>query len=256
MNKRIWALSGLIGVIGAILPAVIAPTSANAAGYAETIFVDSRNPNPVQTVGTLQAGTPYTVTASGTYNLGFGNSVGDAECSTLPPDSTFQSQRYIALDPAGDVGDLYVAGANVAWTPSRPDAFGCNSANHVYTYTYVPTTTGKLSLRIHERDAGGYTDNTGALKVVVSEARTLVESLTVPADSRDGATSGVILNPAKSYQLEISGEYVWNDTVPPSKADAECVRIGTQGTPLDGSGAPVVTSPGIPDFFGAAQTPT
>lgn len=253
MKKRIWAYSSLLALFGTGLVTVVNPPSASAAPYQETVFVDSRNANPVTTTAVLQAGTPYSVTVSGTYNIGFDNSTADAECATLPPDSTYQSKRFVAFDPAGDIGDLYVAGAAVDWKPTKADAFGCNSANHTYTTTYTPTTSGKLSLRVHDTPGGGHNDNTGALRVVVADARTLVEAVSVPSNMRDGVTTTAILDPAKSYQIEISGEYIWNTQVPPSKADAECVRIGTKDTPLQPAG--IVSSPGIPDFFGA-MTPT
>jgi hypothetical protein len=241
VRRRLFSLSVIAGLVASGLVFAIAPFSAKAASFNETIFIDSRNPNPVQTVGTLTAGTPYTVTASGTFSLGFDNSVGDAECSTLPPDPTFQPSRFAALEPTGDIGDLYVNLNPVQWVPSVPDAFGCNSTTHVYSYIYTPAATGKLKLGLHELDAGGYTDNTGALKVVITEAKTMLENLTIPSNSRAGVVSSTVLDPTKTYLLEVKGTYIWNNQLPPGTADAECTQFAG--------------GPGIADFFGAT-TPT
>lgn len=251
MRRRLLSLSVIAGLVASGLVFAIAPFSAKAAAFNETIFIDSRNPNPVQTVGTLIAGTPYTLTASGTYNLGFDNSVADVECATLPPDPTFQPSRFAALEPTGDIGDVYVNGQPIQWTPAVPDAFGCNSTTHVYTYTFVPSTSAKLKLGVHEMDAGGYTDNTGAAKVVITEAKTVLERMSIPSTSRTGVTSSTIVDPTKTYTLEVSGTYKWANgtTTPagagpalPSVADAECTFFAS--------------APGIADFFGAVQTPT
>jgi hypothetical protein len=253
--KRLAALAALVAMVLSGLVFVISPFAADASGFKETIFVDSRNPNPVQTVGTLTAGTPYTLTVSGTYNMGFNNSIADAECASFPPDPTFQPSRYSALEPTGDIGDLYVNNGPVQWTPTVPDAFGCNSTTHVYTYTYTPAVNGKLKLGVHELDAGGHTDNTGALKVVITEAKTVLERFTIPADNRNGITSSTVVSPTKTYMLEVKGTYVWNKGNLPGgvntpgqtgagllTADAECTYFGQ--------------TPGVQNFFGTVQTPT
>src|SRR5207302_3354733 len=116
----------------------------------------------------LTAGTSYLFTVSGTYryfgdNPNFHDAQADAECTNLPPDTTFQRNRWAAADPQGDYADLYVAGNNVDWQAHSPDPFGCDP-NHTYTYVYNATSTGPVHFTVHEDGPTAlYSDNYGLL---------------------------------------------------------------------------------------------
>src|SRR5438094_265004 len=93
---------------------------ARAETVSETITVDSAKPNPTTAHTRLLAGGVYTFTVSGTFAYGLGGQA-DAECTTLPPDSTWTRARFAAIDPNQDDLDLYVNDHNVDWQPVTAD---------------------------------------------------------------------------------------------------------------------------------------
>lgn len=182
----------------------------------EQVLLDAKDADGVVT-STLTQGTVYVLQISGSYRYGLEDGVADAECSNLPPDQTFQRNRYAPLEPDGDLLDVYVDGKDVEWQAVSPDLFNC-SEDHVYTLT-VEGQGQPLHLQVHD---SGHSDNLGGFTIdVVPHEEVVVEEVVVPANSSAGATSSASLDPAFTYRLEASGLYAYG--VDGSLADAECV---------------------------------
>jgi hypothetical protein len=146
----------------------------------------------------------------------------DAECSTQPPDTTYQRSRFVLLETSGDLLDLYVNGANVEWQAQTPDPLGCASdGGHTYTLVYSPSSPGPVNFAVHDR---GYADNNGALTVTIREqSETQIADFNVPSRVKSGVVSPVALDPAKQYRFQVSGTYSFG--TPGNVADAECAGV-------------------------------
>src|SRR5438094_3974433 len=139
---------------------------AHAETVSETITVDSANPNPTTAHTHLLAGGVYTFTVSGTFAYGLGGQA-DAECTTLPPDSTWTRARFAAIDPNQDDLDLYVNDHNVDWQPATADPQRCDSRGHAYTLRETAGTTTSLTFRVYD-DPTRYGTHKGALTVRIT----------------------------------------------------------------------------------------
>lgn len=208
----------------ALASSLLAAPEARSSSALETLRVDSSDPDGTTSTVELQAGQTYRLTAKGTYGYGFRNGRADAECSTLPPDTTWQSKRYLLLDPDEDLLDLYVDDEEVDWRPTRSDPLGCNSSSHTYTHTFEADETGPVNLRIFDR---GYGDNGGILTVEIVElTETLVDTVTVPSGDPAGVTSAAALDPDEHYRFRVEGTYAYGE----GQADAECSTFGPDPT--------------------------
>lgn len=191
----------------------------------ETVVVSSKASAGQSSTTVLNAGTTYVFEASGTISYGFQNGLSDVECSTLPPDPTWQPFRYFFLDPESDFLDVLVNGDNVMWQPVNGDAFGCNSSNHRYRLTFTPEVSGTVNFRVLD---SGYSDNQGSFVIDIHEAtETLVQSLVVPTNARFGVNS-VSLNASNFYRIVASGTGTYDNTG--NQLDAECTTFAPDPT--------------------------
>lgn len=196
----------------------------------ETVVVDTRNPNGATSVNTLIAGHPYMLRASGTFSyIDFrptANQTGiaDVECTNFGPDSTFQRNRWILLDPTGDFADIYVNGQNLEWQADDPDAFGCAQA-HKYSTIFVPEATGPVTFVEHEINPQGFSDNSGAITIKIDDAMTFLETFPLSSAAPQGVNSTTSLIAGGSYRIEVKGVYKPNVNVPALSADAECTQF-------------------------------
>lgn len=237
--------AALVGVSGSTALIVMTATP-TAAGEVGTVLVAANDPDGETSAFSLDAGTEYLIEVSGSYTYGFQGGTADAECSNLPPDTTYERNRYVLLDPDGDLLDLQVDGRSVEWLPVEPDPLGCDGNNHVYRLLYVPDATGPVTFGV---DDTGYFDNVGGFEVTVStETEQLVDTVAVSSANPAGNASSVALDPTKSYRLEVSGDYSFGFAA--GRADAECVDpiggvpptrnlLGLLLTPLDPSDDPL-----------------
>lgn len=148
-----------------ILPPVLPPGTSD---VLETLTVPATAAELTTSVMQLEAGKRYLLIATGTYHYAAGSLPADAECSRAPASSSWQRRTPWEEDgsyqgPAGHL-DLEVQGEATRWS-SRIDA-SCDPAGHTYLTVLEPTTTAALTLRIVD---DVYTDNSGALKVMVRE---------------------------------------------------------------------------------------
>lgn len=204
-----------------VASAVVLPGTPVGAQPLETVFVSAKDPDGQTSTTSLTAGVTYIFNASGTGGYGFRNGQFDVECSTLPPDPTWQRSRFFLLDPESDVLDVLVNEANVEWEATVPDAFGCNSTDHIYTFTFTPETSGPVNFRVYDI---GYPDNKGGFFIEIHEAaETLLETILVPATAAAGVNSTVTLDPDRFYRIEASGTGNYNRTG--ALLDAECTTF-------------------------------
>lgn len=188
----------------------------------ETVVVPTSAPGGQTSSTVLTAGTTYIFEARGTAPYGFQNGLFDPECSTLPPDPTWQPFRFFFLAPDSDFLDLLVNDDNVMWQPTTPDAFGCNSQNHRYRLTFTPETSGPVNFRVLDTE---YSDNPGTFIVEIHQAtETLVQTLTVPTNLAGGVSS-VALNATKFYRIQASGTGTYDGPPAFNKLDAECTTF-------------------------------
>lgn len=232
----------------------------------ESILVDPRNmknPPEVKTLTELQRGRTYRFVASGTYTVNaYPGYVGDAECGIVDESgSQWTAHRwdYDGSDIKDDVGDVFVNGSEIEWTPRwDTNGKGCNVFDHTYYYVYQPAFTGKarfLLLGHHNLLNGGvikidiYTrtdpptlpDPPPAVKDLplqpapTSTPPTWTGSncsvgangfvsvpckVQVPANSRTGVSVPLA---AGNYRLQSVGTYTWH-AQPGNFSDAECAQ--------------------------------
>lgn len=225
--RLVLVLSLLVG------SGLVVPPRAAQAQVIDTVTVDSSSTEPVAST-TLTAGETYTVTVEGTFAYGHPirgqeSGVADAECSTLPPDPTYQRARYVLLDPSEDFLDLYL-GQNgnlepAEWEATNPDPFGCNSSDHTYSLTFEAEADAPLEFVVKDIDEGAYQNNQGTLTVEISQPEEiLLETIDVPVKHAPEVSSTTSLDPDKRYRLVASGTYDYGNLegVPLGRADAEC----------------------------------
>jgi hypothetical protein len=233
--RRAGVFVGLAGLV-ASSTVLVGSGGAGAAPLDEQLVVPSDSAVGV-TSSVLDPTKTYLITVRGTFRYGTSNSYADAECSTYNPDSTWQRNRFLLLDPTGDQLDLYVNGQPVDWEANSPDSFGCNTRDHTYRLSYRPLSPGALTFGVHDvPDANP--DNSGSLFVRITEER-ILQTLDVPASSQQGVYSVVSLDPTRTYRLEATGTYSYGTT--PSIADAECVSVPP--------------APGVTNLYGSILTP-
>lgn len=195
---------------------------------------------------TLVAGVTYLITATGTFtydtsSIGIaGTSAGsgglaDATCENLPPDPTFQRDRFfpLSLGLSGHLDHLttlYVNGQSVSWQAQQATtALGC-SPTHTYQLTFTPTSSGSVSFRIEQN---GYEFNSGNLNVEIDfPPETLLETVTVPTSTPAGVTTTTVFQPGVTYRLAVGGTYVYNTSNPSANYADTNGCIGNQGQPF------------------------
>lgn len=225
--RRRRLISSQLLVAALSVSALVLPAAPAGAQPLETVTVPANSSTGGTSSAVLNAGTTYLFEASGTGSYGFQNGQFDVECSTLPPDPTWQRGRFLLLDPESDVLDVLVNGENVEWQATSPDAFGCNSTSHAYTFTFTPDTTGVVNFRVHDPglDKSSHLDNNGGFFIeIIEAAETLLETLTVPTADFDGVNSTVSLDPAFFYRIKASGTGIY-DAPRGSELDAECTTF-------------------------------
>jgi hypothetical protein len=86
------------------------------------------------TTGSLTAGKPYLVEASGSYRWGTRSAqVADAECSRAVGDGTWRRERSVhAWQPGEDHLDLYVDGVDLQGEPDVDAGDSCDTRTHTY----------------------------------------------------------------------------------------------------------------------------
>jgi hypothetical protein len=238
-------VAAILTLAGVIAPPVLTATEqAASAAVNETVLVDSRSPVGSTSSTSLSPGTKYIFTVSGTYSWGrldksMSPGSADAECSTQPPDTTYQRSRFVLLETSGDLLDVYVNGANVEWQAKTPDPLGCaGDGLHTYTMVFSPSAPGPVTFSVHDRGNG---DNNGVLSVSIREqSEILVSEFFVNARLRNGVTSPVSLDPAKQYRIESSGTF----------------SFGTAGHLADTECAGVPPAPLQRNLYGTILTPT
>lgn len=203
---------------GAQAPMQVASSSSPVGGV---VVVDASKPSGATSTFDLVEGTTYVLEVTGSYSYGFRGGVADAECSTLPPDDTFQRNRYLLLDPSSDPLDLLVDGNLVEWQAAKPDAFGCDGTSNRYRLVHVPDRTGPVNFRVHD---SGHNDNRGGFEVAIMPTdEILVDTVVVDSAASRGASTAVALEASKHYRLEAVGSYTFG--FGSGAADAECARL-------------------------------
>lgn len=238
--------------VALVLSALVAPLAlaGHDPSHVETVVISASNPNGNTSATALTSGETYRFTVTGSYKYGINTGAGahsraDAECSNLPPDTSYQRQRYILLtqDPNKDLLDLYVNGNNVEWQPTTPDNFECDGAGHSYWIEHKPLSTGPVNFRVFDN---GFPDNNGAFTVEISRG-VAVTSFVLNSRSKPGVS--VSLSGSSNYLIEARGTYFYgklNGQVDSGAlADAECATVA------DGTGA---AAPYRRDPYGNQQT--
>ena len=182
----------------------------------------------VLTAGSLTAGRPYLIEASGTYGWGpKASQAADAECSRAPGDSTWRRDRSVhPWDPTNDHLDLYVDGTDLLAEPDVDTGDECDTRSHTYRWTYVPQRTGRVTFQVW--DPTPITDNSGALTVrVIAVTPRDDMSWPVPAGAAAGVTSPGAVEGGGTYLLTVSGVVDVGGGV---TADARCSTAATDPT--------------------------
>lgn len=124
------------------------------------------------------AGRTYRLEVTGTYRYAGPDQDADAECSDDPTNKAnpgFTDQRWAAMEPSGDLLDLYVddrmangvADGPVVWTPVLNAGACATDANHTYQHTFTAVDDAALRLFVHELDPNEHFNNQGQLLVRV-----------------------------------------------------------------------------------------
>jgi RHS repeat-associated protein len=237
-------VSVLVSVVVAAAPT---PTSADEL-LDETLTVPMNS-----SVGVLSSSLDPTVSyrfeVSGTYSYDASGNAADAECAVVAPSPVWQPNLYAALDPTGDLLDLYVNQQNVVWQPTTPDVVGCNATDHRYSLVFRPTEVGSVRFSVHDRTSAEL-DNVGALSVHITEVPpppgtvdTTIETLSVPSTSAGGAATTTLLQAGRSYDFDVTGTFTFSSQTP-GDADAKCA--GEPPLPMVENPFGVVFSPTDP----------
>ena len=169
--------------------------------------------------GAVEAGRTYLVTVSGTVDAGAGVT-SDAECSTSAADPVWRRDRSLdPADPGADHLDVLLDRSDVTFRPATdPDGDGCDATGHTYRYSFTPSTTRAINLRV---DDPAWTDDNGTLSVHVERVDPVVGTESVSLDTAkvdDTATARTYLA-GQRLRLTATGTYL---TAPGVTADAEC----------------------------------
>jgi hypothetical protein len=138
---------------------------------AETVQVDSRSSDAVQTDRVYPQGTRLRLTASGAYLMRQDTRwiVADAECTIASDDLTWRSSRHEGMFDGRKqpLGDVVVNGRIDTWVP-RGGSGSCTGgdleADHEYTFDLTTDRNGPLSLVVADDD---HADNRGIVSVRV-----------------------------------------------------------------------------------------
>ena len=190
----------------------------------ETVQVDSTKPGGASTVEPLVAGQRYLFEVAGTYQYGLASA--DAACTTGLNDPSYMRDRY--TDTFGrNLGLLQVNGSDATslWDPVVPDANNCNTADHQYRMSFVPSATAPVNFKVNDTYYG---DNTGFLTVRVSidgnpPQGDQVDEFAIDSRDADGTTSTVQMQPDEAYRVQVSGNFGFG--VAGATADAACVQV-------------------------------
>lgn len=193
----------------------------------DVLTVDSRSDTPVSTHGYLVKDQKYTIRASGVVQFGAGNA--DAECVNFAPLQPLYKREWFTAAP--HTADLLIDGQGVEWTAATPDAEGCDTTDHEYTFTVTPATTKTYKFLFH--DSGWRGDNSGSFTVEifltdqVADQGTLVDEYGLQAADADGQNSAVSLLSTHTYRIKVAGEFKFDASA--STHDAECAYVGGAG---------------------------
>lgn len=219
-------------------PAVPNPEASPNAIPVDVLSVDSRSAEPVSTHTGLLQGEKYFVRVTGVVQFGAGNA--DAECVNFAPLQPLYKREWFTAQP--HTADLLVDGHGVEWTAAIPDAEGCDSQKHAYTYAITPPTTKTYSFLFN--DGGWRGDNSGSFKVEVfltdrvADTGTQIDAYGLQAADADGENSQVALLADHTYRVKVAGSFTFAADRR-SSHDAECVRVaGSPGDRQDRPGAP------------------
>jgi hypothetical protein len=136
----------------------------------ETVVVDSRDADGETSTSSLRSGTTYAFTVTGTYVYWWDQGAeADAECTNLPPEPTWQRDRYDAALGAGAF-DLLIDGFPPDWEPLDPDGFSCDSTDHAYRLVATAPDDGPVTFRVSDDNLD---DNFGSITVRITEASNL-----------------------------------------------------------------------------------
>jgi hypothetical protein len=173
----------------------------------------------VTSPGAVEAGRTYLITVTGTVDAGAGIT-SDPECSISTADPVWRRDRSVdPADPGADHLDLLLDRNDVTFRPATdPDGDGCDATGHTYRYSFTPSSTRPINLRI---DDPYWTDNIGALAINVQRVDPVAGTETLSLDTakvEDTITSRTYLA-GQRLKLTATGTYL---TAPGITADAEC----------------------------------
>ena len=184
---------------------------------ADKVYLDARKPLGVTTPRALQAGVPYLVEATGTYQYKAGARA-DAECSNSAsaPGHWHRSRSLSSRQPDADYLDVYLNGIDGKFQGDADS--DCDTANHTYRWTYVPERTGRANFRVWD---SSFADNAGGLtiRVVKLHADESDRTFTVPATSPVGGTGGARYREGVDYVVQVTGTWKYSST---GTADGRC----------------------------------
>lgn len=189
------ALGSLLVAVLSVAGAAPARAQKGLGHLVETIAVDATDPDGVYSVNALVGGANYRLEVAGTITYGQGDSGADAECSQLKPDEGWQRNRYVAMTSYEDLLDLYLDNSPVNWTPTEPDALGCNSFNHTYYFEFVMPETRQIRLFLRDIE-GSYHENSGAFVVKLSQITEATQETAPSAPPAKGTPSAAGAAPA------------------------------------------------------------
>lgn len=245
VSRGRWAVALSIAFMAVAVVAVTKP--ARAAGFPETLTVDSANTAGTTSTNSLQAFATYLINVSGTYQwngVTEARDVADAECSThgsvansepgwqryrakpytadtvvSQPNPGYQSALKSQLwdsDPASYALHLYVDNRDWEWIPVSADGNGCNSFTHAYYAYYSPPDTRPINFRIYDLVSS---NNSGNLTVTIEKVAdppaglspstlgTHVETALIRTEVQAGSSTSVALRAGGRFLLLAHGMY-------------------------------------------------
>lgn len=188
----------------------------------EEVKVQSTSKNGTSSALPLKAGDSYLLEARGTYSYGIGQA--DAECADANSEpGFFLPDRYAAIAPTTDLLDVLVNSTAIEWSPTIPDAEGCNTTDHTYRHQFEATTTSVVNFKM----ADSYVrDNAGTVTVRIYRIDEIPLGATAVNSSNSSGVNTLPLAAGRTYRLSATGLYTYAFAAG-SDADAECARSGT-----------------------------
>ncbi len=160
--------------------------------------------------GSLEAGSTYVATVTGTYDVGDG-ATADAECALAPGGSWEQTSAT----------DLHMDGRNVTAEPAVRDAAGCSSLNNTYRFVLQPRATKHVNVRATGPNRAAHV---GALEIRVVKVGPVSgpESLTLNTSVPTGVTTARNYPAGQPLLVTVGGTYTLGTGM---TADAECTTV-------------------------------